>query len=138
MNRIISKNLKVILVICLLIITFASLEALINAKSLEAFNNYKSSFPDKSGQDFISFILLNYIFNVIEAILISLYLFFTYNKIKPNRLYGIVFGGMILIKLINKLLTFNIYSVFYYVLLVLHFALFIYVIKYSNNTEVKG
>lgn len=135
MDKKINKNLKIVLIISILIIVFASLEALMNAKSLEAFNFYKEMFPAQTAQDYLNFILLNYLYNIVEPIIISLYLFFTYNRIKPTRLYAIVFGGMILIKLVNKILTFNINSIFYYILLILYILLFISVIRYSNNTE---
>ncbi|NLD18217.1 MAG: hypothetical protein GX666_11655 [Tissierellia bacterium] len=135
MKKTVNKNLKTLLIITLFIILFASLEALVNAKSIEALNNYKVAFPDHSNQDYINFILLTYIFNIIEPIAISLYLFFTYNKIKPNKLYSIVFGGMILIKLINNVLTFNINSIFYYIILILYFLLLIFVVKYGSSME---
>ena len=86
MKKNVNKNLKIILVIALLIVLFASLEALMNAKSIEALNNYRNTFPNNSNQDYLNFILLTYIFNIIEPIVISLYLFLTYNKIKPNKL----------------------------------------------------
>ena len=135
MKKTVNKNLKTLLIITLFIILFASLEALVNAKSIEALNNYKVAFQDHSNQDYINFILLTYIFNIIEPIAISLYLFFTYNKIKPNKLYSIVFGGMILIKLINNVLTFNINSIFYYIILILYFLLLIFVVKYGSSME---
>lgn len=137
MKKNVNKNLKIILVIALLIVLFASLEALMNAKSIEALNNYRNTFPNNSNQDYLNFILLTYIFNIIEPIVISLYLFLTYNKIKPNKLYAIVFGGMILIKLINNILTFKINSAFYYIILILYLFLLIFVVKYSSNMEEK-
>ena len=57
MKKTVNKNLKTLLIITLFIILFASLEALVNAKSIEALNNYKVSFPDHSNQDYIN---LNY------------------------------------------------------------------------------
>ena len=131
----INKNLKVVLIVSFLIVLFASLEALMNAKSIEAFDSFKVAFPTLTAQDYINFILLNYIFNILEPIIISMFLFFTYNKIKPNKLYAIVFGGMILIKFVNKIFTFNITSIFYYILLVLYILLFISTVRYITVSE---
>ena len=135
MNKKVSKKLKIVLIISLLIILFASLEALMNGKSIEAYNSYMEVFSNHSISDYLNFILLSYIFNIIEPIIISLYLYFTYNKIKPNSLYKIVFGGMILIKIVNKVLSFNIGSIFYYIILILYILLLISIIRYSSSEE---
>lgn len=135
MNKELSKNLKRLLIISLLIIILSSLEALINAKSLEAFKIYQEVFPEHNIQDYLSFIVLNYIFNIFEPIVLSLFLYFTRNRLKPNKLYGIVFGGMIGIKLLNKFLTFNIGSIFYYILLALYILLLISTVRYSTKRE---
>ncbi len=135
MNKKVSKKLKIVLIISLLIILFASLEALMNGKSIEAYNSYMEVFSNHSFSDYLNFILLSYIFNIIEPIIISLYLYFTYNKIKPNSLYKIVFGGMILIKIVNKVLSFNIGSIFYYIILILYILLLISIIRYSSSEE---
>ena len=135
MNKKVSKKLKIVLIISLLIILFASLEALMNGKSIEAYNSYMEVFSNHSFSDYLNFILLSYIFNIIEPIIISLYLYFTYNKIKPNSLYKIVFGGMILIKIVNKVLSFNIGSIFYYIILILYTLLLISIIRYSSSEE---
>lgn len=135
MNKKISNKLKFVLIISLLIVLFASLEALMNAKSVEAFNSYKVVFPDHTADDYIDFTLMNYVYNIIETIIISLFLFFTRDKLRPNKLYAIVFGGMILIKLVNKILSFNINSIFYYILLILYILLLISVVRYCGSTE---
>lgn len=135
MNKKISNKLKFVLIISLLIVLFASLEALMNAKSVEAFNSYKVVFPDHTADDYIDFTLMNYVYNIIETIIISLFLFFTRDKLRPNKLYTIVFGGMILIKLVNKILSFNINSIFYYILLILYILLLISVVRYCGSTE---
>lgn len=131
-----NKYFKIILIITILIILFASLEALINAKSIESFEAYKTVFPNNTSQDYINFVLLNYFFNILEPAIISLFLFLTYNKLKPNKLYAIVFGGMMLIKLVNMIFTFNLYSIFYYILLILYILLLVFIIKYCNDREV--
>lgn len=131
------RDLKTILFITIIIILVGSLEALINSKSIEAYDSYREVFKDSTFRDYMSFVIINYFITILEPIIISLFLFLTYNKIKLNWLYALVFGGMILIKIINILFSFNIYSIFYYLILGLYIILFIFVIKYSLSSEAR-
>lgn len=127
-----NKSLLYILIISVLIIFIASLEALFNAKSLEIFNLYKTIYPYAKGSDFLNFVLINYLYNIVEPIVISIFLLVTHNKIKVNNLYRIVFAGMVLIRIVNLVFSFNINSIFYYLLIINYFILFIFIIRYKN------
>ncbi len=128
----INKNLSYILLVSLAIIFLASLEALTTAKSSEAFDLYKAAFPESQGSDYLSFVLVYYLSNIIEPIILSIFLFFTFDKIKIKGIHKLVFAGIILVRIIRLLFSFNIGSIFFYIILALYVVLFILLVRYEN------
>lgn len=136
MKKVYDKKLITILVVTALMVFIASLEALIHTKSVEVLNTYLAAFPNQTPNDFMTFTLMNYLSNIFTPIIISAFLFFTYNKLKPNRYYSIFFGALILNRLVLKILNFDIHSIFYYILLVLYIVLLLAIDRYCNVSEV--
>lgn len=121
------KIINRILIISGLILFVASLEAMMSAKSIELYEAFKILSPNANQSDFINYILLNFSYNILEPILISLYTFFTYKKYGITKVYKFVFCGIILIRFIIILMKFNTGSIFYYVMVLLYFIFFLIV-----------
>lgn len=128
----INKNLSYILLVSLGIILFASLEALITAKSSEAFNLFKAAYLGSQASDYLSFVLVSYLSNIIEPIILSVFLFLTFDKIKIKGIHKLVFVGIILVRILRLLFSFNIGSIFFYIILALYVGLFILLVRYEN------
>lgn len=112
----------------------ASLEALTTIKSKELLDLFIAKFPDRSVEDYRLSVMLNYSLNILDSIIIAIYTFFSLNK-PLNRFYKLIFAGLILIRIINSFLKFQIYSFFYYLLLILYIVLFIHILKIPNGGE---
>lgn len=130
-----NKRLRTIFIISAIIILVASLEALFTAKSLEAYNGFLINSPNTSFGDFLNTVIIRYFFTIFEAIIIPLFLLITYKKLKPSKLYAIVFGGMIIIRIVNLVFSFNLGSLFYYLLIILYLVFLLLVINYQTKRE---
>lgn len=117
-------GINIMLSLTVAIIIFSSIEALMLAKSKEIYDAYLMANPNFTSQDFINFVLIGFISNIFEPIVISLYSFFTYKKYRFNRIYKFVFCTIILIKMINIAFKFAVSSIFYFILLILYALLF--------------
>lgn len=120
----IEMGINIMLSLTVAIIIFSSIEALMLAKSKEIYDAYLMANPNFTSQDFINFVLIGFISNIFEPIVISLYSFFTYKKYRFNRIYKFVFCTIILIKMINIAFKFAVSSIFYFILLILYALLF--------------
>ncbi|WP_054252332.1 hypothetical protein [Neofamilia massiliensis] len=128
----INKNLSYILIVSLAIILLSSLEALITAKSSEAFELFKAAYPGSQGSDYLSFVLVYYLSNIIEPIILSVFLFLTFDKIKIKGIHKLVFAGIVLVRILRLIFSFNIASIFFYIILALYVVLFILLVRYEN------
>lgn len=130
-------GVNIMLAITVAIIMFASIEALMLAKSKNIYDAYLIANPNFTSQDFINFVLIGFINNIFEPIILSLYSFFTYKKYKFNRIHKFVFCAVILIKMINIASKFAISSIFYFILLLLY-ALLLITIAYLPTDKKKN
>lgn len=139
-QKTIFKNIETgvnsILILTLAIIFVSSMEALMMAKSKEIFEAYMSESANHTSSDYISYVLLGFISNIFEPIIISLYTFFTYKKYKVNNIYKFVFCSVIFVKMLNIALKLHLASIFYFILLVLYAILF-FTIAYLPKTKKK-
>ncbi len=129
------KRLKIMIIVGGLIIFISSLESLMLAKSLEAFEAFKKLTSNDDFSVFISYTLQNYFMNIIEPIIITLYTYFTFNKIRINRYYHLFFGMIILIRIVLLFVMFNYQSFFYYIIIALYVMFFVSVITMDNKKE---
>ncbi len=130
-----NKRLRIMVIIAGLIIFISSLESLMIAKSTEAFEAFKTVTGDSNFSVFINYTLQNYVMNIIEPIIITLYTYFTFHKIRINRYYHLFFGMIVLIRIILLVVMVNYQSIFYYIIIVLYAMYFISVITMNNKKE---
>lgn len=133
-NKIITR----ILIVAALIIFVASMEAFMLAKSSELLDIYMELNPGDMPSDYVNIVLINFLLNIFEPLLIALYVFLTYRKYGANKLFKFIFGGIILIRLVNIILRFNIGSIFYYLLIILYIVFFIVIINTPVKRKVKN
>ncbi|NLW52549.1 MAG: hypothetical protein GXY87_04200 [Tissierellia bacterium] len=133
-NRIINR----ILIIAALIIFVASLEAFMLAKSSELLDIYMKINPGDTQNDYVNVVLINFLLNIFEPILISIYVFFTYRKYGANKLFRFIFGGIVFIRLANIVLRFNYGSIFYYLLVILYILFFVVIVTTPLKRKVKN
>ena len=125
-----------ILIVTFLIIIVASLEAFILAKSKDLLDIYLGIHPKDSPNDYLNTVIINFLINIFEPILISLYTFFTYKKYGIAPVFKFIFGGIILVRLINIGLKMNFESIFYYLLIILYIIFFILIINAPKKRKV--
>lgn len=131
------KRLLLILIVATLIIFVASLNALIMAKSKEIYEAFLQQNPNMNFDQFISFVIITFFTNIFEIAIISIFTFLTFNKIRFNKIYKIVFGVIVLLRIFNHILSFSLDSVFYYVLLVLYLIFFVLIITVPTKGRFK-
>ena len=124
-----SENLKknqliMILLLSGFIILSESLQSLMLIKDISYFENYKILIgKDISFNEYISNGLIMYLQSIIVPLILSIYTFATYKKIKINMVYKGVWILFLISSFVMKLVEFNIYSIFYYITLVLYLLL---------------
>lgn len=133
-----NKYIRNLLIISFLIILLSSLEALMLAKSREIFEAYQINNQGTNFSNYISLVIVNFLSNIFEPMLISLFTFFTYKKFGINKVYKIVFGIIILLKIINLILKFQLASIFYYLILIFYIIFFIIIITAPRRRKVKN
>ncbi len=128
-----NKHLTIMIVIAGLIIFVASLESLMITKSSEAFKAFQALTENVDFSVFISYTMQNYFMNIIEPIIITLYTYFTFDKITINRYYHLFFGMIVLVRIILLVVLFNYQSLLYYIIVALYVLYFIKVITINNK-----
>ncbi len=120
--------MKILIISAILILNLA-IEALFLSKDRDIFINLQKINQDLSFKDYINSVLFNFIIQILNPLLISLYTFFTIDKYGINFFYKLFFAGATLISLVNMLFQFRLGSIFYYIGLILNFILLIVIAK---------
>lgn len=131
------KHITKILITDISIIIFSSFEAFIKGKSLALFNLFQSKTGGDIG-DYLNFIMLNYFLDIIEPLIISLFLVFATKKLRVNRLMKFVLGGMVVAKLILKITKLEFNSIFFYLEILLYLIFFYFIITIPIYSEDKN
>lgn len=137
-EMIINKYLIKLLIIASLIIIFSSIEALMLAKSRDFFEAYLQNNPNTDFDEYIGLVIINFFGNIFEPLLISLFTFFTYKKFGITKVYKIVFGIIVLLKIINIVLKFQLTSIFYYLILVFYILFLIIILLAPTRKKVQN
>ncbi|MGF7107788.1 hypothetical protein [Treponema pedis] len=124
-----NKQLLIILITAALIISTASIEAVVNIKSKDFYEVYLKINRTAEFKEFINYMLMIYIAEISLPVVISVYIFFTIQKYGINNIAKLVFGGMIFTKLGNIIIKLQFNSFFYYAFIILYTVLFISMIK---------
>lgn len=131
------KYIKRLIIISSIIIIVSSLSAFMMAKSEDLFKTYIELNKNKTFDDYISLVLVNYFMNIAEPIIISIFTYFTYKKYGISRLYKLFFSAITALKLFNIVIKFETASLFYYLLIILYTILVILIAK-APNTKRKA
>lgn len=131
------KHITKILITAISIIILSSFEAFIKGKSLALFNLFRSKTGGDIG-DYLNFIMLNYFLDIIEPLIISLFLVFATKKLRVNRLMKFVLGGMVVAKLILKITKLEFNSIFFYLEILLYLMFFYFIITIPIYSEDKN
>lgn len=130
-----NKQLLIILITAALIISTASIEAVVNIKSKDFYEVYLKINRTAEFKEFINYMLMIYIAEISLPVVISVYIFFTIQKYGINNIAKLVFGGMIFTKLGNIIVKLQFNSFFYYAFIILYTVFFISIIK--NTVKIK-
>ncbi|MDO5018561.1 MAG: hypothetical protein Q4E02_04600 [Lagierella massiliensis] len=131
------KYIIKVLFTAILIIIFASFEAFIKAKSQTLFLIFQNRTGLNMGE-YINLIMYNYLLDILEPVIISIFLFFIMKKMKMNRLIKFVLCGMVIAKLILKIFKLEFNSIFYYLGILLYIMLFYFILKVPIYSEGKN
>lgn len=132
-----NKFVNRLLIVAFVIVFLASLEALMMAKSMDIFDAFIEKNPDMNFDQYISFVLVNFFSTIFEPVLIALFTFFTYKKLGINKIYKIVFGIIVLLKIVNIITKFQLDSIFYYAIIVFYIIFFIVIVTAPKKERVK-
>lgn len=139
------KHLMVILAAAAVVILAASLDVLMQVKDLSRFEawaagNVASDFqgPEASAFDaYVASRIFVYFMRILVPVMLGIYAYFAYSKIRINRLFVLVWTLIVLSgALIFLTLEMNLQSVFYYVGALGYGVLFVTVL--SLNEEVRS
>ncbi len=135
-----NKQLLIILITAALIISTASIEAVVNIKSKDFYEVYLKINRTAEFKEFINYMLMIYIAEISLPVVISIYIFFAIQKYGINNIAKLVFGGMIFTKLGNIIVKLQFNSFFYYAFIILYTVFFISIIKkYRQDKDgIKG
>lgn len=114
---------KRLILVTAIIIAVASLEAIVLAKSVELIGAHLEANPNSDQNAYTQIVLINYFMRIIEPVIITLFTFFTYKKFGISKLYKFFFSAIIFLKLFNLVIGFEVYSLFYYLLIGLYLLL---------------
>lgn len=121
--------LNKILAISLAIIVIASIEGLFYAKDVNFYKDFTKTYKDLSYSQYINLILFNMILAIMNPMVISLYTFFTIDRIRINQIYKMFFCFSTFVSLMHTLFQFRLNSITYYLVIILNIILFIVIVK---------
>ena len=121
--------LNKILAISLAIIVIASIEGLFYAKDVNFYKDFTKTYKDLSYSQYINLILFNMILAIMNPMVISLYTFFTIDRIRINQIYKMFFCFSTFVSLMHTLFQFRLNSITYYLVISLNIILFIVIVK---------
>lgn len=117
------------------IILVASSEAFMMAKSKEAFEAFMQVQTGGDFNAYINLVLIHYVTNIIEPILVSLYAWFALPRAGIHFYFRLFFGGMVVIRLVTLFFAMNLTSFFYYVLIFLYVLLLVRIVKEPHKQK---
>ena len=121
--------LKKILIISAAIIIIASIEALFLAKDINFYQNFKDISEVLTYEEYINLVLFNMFLVIVNPMIISLYTFFTIDRIEINQIYKMFFGFSTLISMMHTFFQFRLSSITYYLVIILNIILLIVIVK---------
>lgn len=124
-----TKWLMALLGVSVAIVLVASSEAFMMAKSTEAFEAYVRLQPGQDFSDYINLVLIHYMTNILEPILVSIYAFLALPRGGIHFYFRLFFGGMVLIRLVTLFFSMNVGSAFFYLLIILYIVLLFRIVK---------
>ncbi len=130
------KYLTKVLITSVLIIIIASIEAILKGKSREIFALFEKN-TGGNFEDYIGFVTLNYLLDIVEPVIISLFFVMATKKLKITRLMKFIMAGLVLAKIVMKVSKLELTSLFFYLLVVLYIVLLFEILKMPIYSEVE-
>lgn len=131
------RKVNRIYIVALIIIVIASLEAIMLAKSRELIKLYMELNPGNTVSDYVGIVLINFLINIMEPVLISIYTYFTVYRYGINKIFKIVFSAIVILRLVNIIIKFNFNSIFYYLLIIFYVIFLFCIINAPTKRTVK-
>ncbi|HHU07041.1 MAG TPA: hypothetical protein GXZ59_01715 [Clostridiaceae bacterium] len=131
------RQLTALLSVSAALIVLATLEALILANP-EAYQFWLTLYPAGTAADYSSIVLSIFLVDIVVPVTISLYTFFTIRKYSTPLLYRLIWGAIIFLAGIRRLLMFQTKSILWFLALALWGALFLIVINIHRLETVPG
>ena len=122
------RQLTVLLALCAALIIVASLEALVLANP-EAYKLWLSINSEGSASEYSSLVLAVFIVDILVPVSLALYTFFSIKKLGTPPLYRLIWGAIVFLAGIRRLLMFQIESLLWYLALALWLLLFLIVVN---------
>ncbi|NMA17560.1 MAG: hypothetical protein GX939_02170 [Clostridiaceae bacterium] len=122
------RQLTVLVSLCAFIVIVATLEVLRFANA-EGFHVWKMLNPEGTAAEYSAMLLISYLVDILIPAGLAIYTYFSIARLGTPRTYRLVWGAIILLAIVRKVLTMRTQSVFWYVSLLFWGALFLVVIS---------
>ncbi len=122
------RQLTVLLSFCAALIVVATLEALIMANP-EAYRFWLTLYREGNTADYSSIVLSLFLLDIVIPVSLSLYTFISIKKLGTPPLYRLIWGAIVFLAGVRRLLMFQTQSILWYLALVLWAILFLVVIN---------
>lgn len=123
-----SRQLTVLVSLCAFIVIVATLEVLRFANA-EGFRIWKMLNPEGTASEYSAMLLISYLVDILIPAGLAIYTYFSIARLGTPRTYRLVWGAIIFLATVRKVLTMRTQSVFWYVVLLFWVALFLVVIN---------
>ncbi len=122
-----------ILILSAIIITFQAVDVLMLAKDTAMFEEFKKLAENATVDDYIVFHLMNFFRGIIVPVILSIYTFLGREKLRIGKLYKVIFGGLILLTIINSFIGHHFKTILFYGTLAVEIILFFYIINLTEE-----
>ncbi|MDD2427130.1 MAG: hypothetical protein PHR78_03245 [Eubacteriales bacterium] len=122
------RQLTVLLSLCAALIVVAAVEAVILANP-EAYQFWLTLYPEGGTAEYSSIVLSIFLVDIVVPAGLALYTFFSINKLGTPPMYRLIWGAIVFLAGIRRLLRFQTESILWYLALALWAVLFLVVIN---------
>ncbi len=122
------RQLTVLLTLCAALIIVSSLEALILANP-EAYQLWLSINPEATSAEYSSLVLAIFLVDILVPVSLALYTFLSIKRLGTPPLYRLIWGAIVFLAGIRRLLMFQTQSFLWYLALALWLLLFLMVVN---------
>lgn len=118
------------------LILLASVEVLLTVKDVDLFTAWVNAGGSGSFDQYLNMHLFVYLINILYPVSFALYTLWVLPRFGVTRYYKIVWIALGALSLFYRIVSFNLYSVFYYLCIIFYLILIFQLVKFKLNAKV--